>query len=143
MHRIRLSILLAGVAFLAVAGPSLGADPTPDAATDREPRAHSTPLPAPSRAVDVPPAVYATYAGRYDVATGGTLTVTNDGGVLHAVATGYRRAELIPVSVTEFVWFDPDSKANARLAFITGPSGRIKAVYRRDGTELWMARKVQ
>lgn len=57
--------------------------------------------------------------------------------------TGFRPAELIPKSETDFVWFNPDSNVKAQIIFIRDEGGRVThAAFVRDGEEVWRAKKV-
>jgi hypothetical protein len=103
----------------------------------------STRLPTRPKPAAIAPGLYKSYAGRYEIGGGKTLTVTEEGETLRGVATGMRPAELIPRSETEFVWFNPDSNVDARIVFIRDESGGVThAAFRREGVEVWRAKKI-
>ena len=104
----------------------------------------STRLPSRSRAAEVPAGLYDAYAGQYEIGPGRTLTVTREGNTLRALVTGYRPAELIPRSDTEFVWFNPEMNVYSQVIFVKGEEGRVTAAaFRREGEEVWRAKKVK
>jgi ketosteroid isomerase-like protein len=104
----------------------------------------STRLPSRPKAAAVPPGLYDAYAGRYEIGPGRTLTVTKEDGTLRAVVTGYRPAELIPRSETEFVWFNPEMNVYSQVIFVKGEDGKVTAAaFRREGEEVWRAKRVQ
>ena len=74
--------------------------------------------------VEVDPAIYDNYAGRYQLAPGFVLTVRRDGDRLLAQATGQPEFEVFPSSETEFFW----KVVDARLVFEVGDDGRATAV---------------
>jgi hypothetical protein len=53
------------------------------------------------------PAQREAYAGRYEVGPSRVLTVSVQGETLKALLPGFREAELIARSATEFAWFQP------------------------------------
>lgn len=105
---------------------------------------HSTRLPTRPTPAAVDPAVLQGHVGEYEIATGRTLAVVREGGVLRGRASGIRQSELIPRSETEFVWFSPESNAEMVIVFARDESGRTThAVLRREGAEAWRARKIR
>ena len=104
----------------------------------------STSLPArPKARAAISAALRDAYAGRYEVAPGRVLTISADGETLKANLAGFREAELIPQSETEFAWFNPEVNIRSELIFIRDDSGKVThAVYRRDGKEIWRAARV-
>ncbi len=74
--------------------------------------------------VEVDPAVYARYVGRYRLAPGFHLDVTTEDGRLFTQATGQVRVEVFPSSATEFFL----KVVDARLVFEVGDDGRAVAV---------------
>jgi hypothetical protein len=105
---------------------------------------HSTSLLSRPKAAAIARSLYTAYAGQYEIAPGRTLTVTEEGETLRGMMPGFRPAELIPKSETEFVWFNPDSNVRAQIIFIRGESGPVThAAFRRDGEEVWRAKKVK
>ncbi len=73
---------------------------------------------------EVDPAIYDSYAGRYQLAPGFILTVRRDGDRLLAQATGQPEFEVFPSSETEFFW----KVVDARLVFEVGADGRANSV---------------
>lgn len=105
---------------------------------------HCTSLPSRPKAVAIGRSIYVAYLGQYEIAPGRVLTVAEDGGVLKGAMPGFRPAELIPKSEAEFVWFNPDSNVRAQVVFIRDEGGRVThAALRRDGEEVWRAKKVK
>jgi hypothetical protein len=106
---------------------------------------HSTRLPNRPPAVAVDHAtLYPRYAGEYRVGPERTLTVSTDGAVLSALVTGFRPGELVPRSPTEFIWFNPELNVFSEVVFVIGDGGvPSEAIYRRDGLEVWRARRVR
>lgn len=102
--------------------------------------AQSTRLPNRPPAATVEPAALDACLGTYAVGEGRVLTVKKDGLVLKAMLPGFREAELVPRSSTDFVWFNPDLNVYAELRFVKDASGRAtEAVYVREGQEAWRA----
>lgn len=79
------------------------------------------------------------YAGRFALNDNRVLTLTAAGDVLKAQLAGFREAELIPQSPTEFAWFNPEVNIRSELVFIDADT----VAYRRDGKEIWRARRVK
>jgi ketosteroid isomerase-like protein len=105
---------------------------------------HSTRLATRPRAANVSPEKLDQYAGAYVVTPGRTLQVTRDGDILRGTLQGIRPTELVPVSDSEFVWFDPDSNADLRITFERNASGgALTAILRADGVERWRAAKAE
>ena len=105
---------------------------------------HSTSLPSRPKAAAIAHSLYTAYVGQYEIAPSRTLTVTEENGTLRGTMPGFRPAELIPKSETGFVWFNPDSNVRAQIAFIRDEGGRVThAAFRRDGEEVWRAKKVK
>jgi hypothetical protein len=64
--------------------------------------------------------------------------------VLRVALQGFREAELVPHSATEFVWFNPESNLYSELHFVKDASGRpTHAVWVREGEEVWRAAKAK
>ncbi|HET6934866.1 MAG TPA: DUF4440 domain-containing protein [Candidatus Angelobacter sp.] len=104
----------------------------------------STRLPTRPEPATINGAVLKTYAGQYSIAAGRSLTVTEDGGTLRAVVTGYRPAELVPKTETEFVWFNPEMNVYSEVVFVRDSSGQVtQAVFQREGVEVWRGKKVK
>ena len=104
----------------------------------------STRLPTRPPAAAVDSTVLSNYVGQYEMAPGRTLTVSEEGGVLRAQMTGFRPAELVPKSDTEFVWFNPEMNVYSEVAFLRDASGQsTQAVFRREGVELWRGIKMK
>ena len=105
----------------------------------------STRLPnRPTALTTIPPALRASYAGRYEIGPGRILTVTVQEDALKAQLPGFREAELIPRTETEFAWFNPDLNIEAQLVFVRDAAGAAThAAYRRDGKEVWRGAKVK
>ncbi len=101
----------------------------------------STRLPTrPRPSAQLSPALREAYSGRYEVGPGRVLTVRVEGETLKALVPGFREAELIPRSETEFAWFNPEVNLDAALVFVRDDAGRVThAVYRREGQEVWRA----
>ena len=84
------------------------------------------------------------YAGRYEVGPGRILTVRADGETLRANLPGFREAELIARSETEFAWFNPELNVEAQLLFVRDDAGNVThATYRRDGRDVWRAARLK
>lgn len=104
----------------------------------------STRLPSRPKAAAIDRGLYSGYAGRYEVSPERVLTVSQEGETLRALFTGFQPAELIPRSETEFAWFNPEVNTDAQLLFVKDESGRVThAVYRREGDEVWRAKRVR
>jgi CubicO group peptidase (beta-lactamase class C family) len=71
--------------------------------------------------VKLDPAVYKTYAGRYDYGNNLIITVTSDQGRIFAQATNQPQFEIFPVSEKEFIL----REINARVTFIKEPDGKV------------------
>jgi len=104
----------------------------------------STRLPLRPAAASIPPALREAYAGRYQVGPARVLTVAVQGDVLKAQLPGFREAELIPRTETEFAWFNPDLNLDAQIVFVRDDAGTVThAAYRRDGKEVWKAARLK
>jgi uncharacterized protein DUF4440/uncharacterized protein DUF3471 len=105
----------------------------------------STSLPTrPKALATIAPADRDAYAGRYELSPGRFLTVRADGEVLRANLPGFKEAELIPQSQSEFEWFNPELNVKAQLVFIRDDEGHVThAAYRRDGKEVWRAARTK
>ena len=104
----------------------------------------STRLPSRPKAAAIERNLYKDYAGQFEVGVGRTLTVTAEGETLRGLVTGFQPAELIPQSATEFVWFNPDYNVYSQIVFIRDEDGHVThATFRRDGREVWRAKKVK
>ena len=105
---------------------------------------HSTRLPTRPQAVALDAAAYAAIVGDYEIGPNRVVRIRGDARQLRVEAAGARPAELIAASATEFVWFDEDSNVDARLVVVKDSSGMVSAVVlRRDGSEVWKARRVR
>jgi hypothetical protein len=105
----------------------------------------STRLPTrPRAAVAVPPAVRDSYVGRYEVGPGRVLTISVQDDALKALLPGFREAELIARTETEFAWFNPELNIESQLLFVRDDAGAVThAAYRRDGKEVWRAPRMK
>jgi hypothetical protein len=104
----------------------------------------STRLPTrPQAAVAIPPAVRDSYVGRYEVGPGRVLTVRVEGEALKAALPGFREAELIARTETEFAWFNPELNLDAQLVFVRDGGAVTHAAFRRDGKEVWRAARAR
>jgi len=75
----------------------------------------------------VDPAVFPSYAGKYDYGMGKVLTVTEKDGRLFAQLTGQPALELLPRSETAFFWKD----VNAEITFVKNEQGKVvKGIHR-------------
>lgn len=102
----------------------------------------STRLPNRPPAAPIDASVLKRYLGEYEVAPARKLTVSEESGALRAVVTGWRPAELVPKSETEFVWFNPEMNVYSELSFVSAATGEVThAVFRREGVEVWKAKK--
>ncbi len=105
---------------------------------------HSTKLPTRPKGVVVAHSVYKSYVGQYEIGAGRALTVTEAGGTLRGLAAGIRQSELIPKSETQFIWFSPDSNVDSQITFVKDGGGRVThAAFRREGEEVWRAKKIK
>ena len=105
----------------------------------------STRLPTrPQAAVVIPSAVRDSYAGRYEVGAGRLLTVSVQDDALKVLLPGFREAELIARTDTEFAWFNPELNLDAQLIFVRDDAGAVThAAFRREGREVWRAPRVK
>ncbi|MGH9768172.1 MAG: DUF4440 domain-containing protein [Blastocatellia bacterium] len=90
--------------------------------------------------------IYEAYVGQYEISAGRTFTVLKEGDGLRAQTTGRAPGELIPKSETEFIWFNPELNVPgvAEVTFIKDEAGKVThAVFRRDGQEMWRAKKTK
>jgi hypothetical protein len=84
------------------------------------------------------------YAGRYEIGPNRVLTVSLQGDALKASLPGFREAELIPRTDTEFAWFNPDLNVESQLLFVRDGAGAVThAVWRRDGKDVWRAARAK
>ncbi|MFL6278204.1 MAG: DUF3471 domain-containing protein [Blastocatellia bacterium] len=92
----------------------------------------------PATRAKVDPKVLDTYTGQYD-APFGTLTISRDGDKLFGAPEGQEKAELIPISETEF---DVPS-VGVKVKFVKDDSGKIThMVLNHDGEEI-QAKKIK
>ena len=105
----------------------------------------STRLPnRPKALATVTPAQRDAYAGRYEVGPNRVLTVSVQGDTLKALLPGFREAELIPRTETEFAWFNPELNLESQLQFVRDDAGAVThAVWRRDGKDVWRAPRMK
>ena len=104
----------------------------------------STRLPSRPKGAAIDHRLYKGYIGQYEISAGRTLTVTEDAEMLKAVVTGFPPAQLFPRSETEFIWFNPDFNLYSEIVFIKAESGEMThAVLRREGVDLWRAKKIK
>ena len=105
----------------------------------------STRLASRPKGATIDPRILESCVGQYEIGAGRTFTVRKEGDGLKAQTTGRATGELIPKSETEFTWFNPEINLPgvAEVSFLKDASGRVtQAVFRRDGQEVWRARKV-
>jgi ketosteroid isomerase-like protein len=105
----------------------------------------STKLPTrPKALATITTAVRDSYAGRYEINPGRVLTVSAQGETLKVVLPGFREAELIPRTETEFAWFNPELNVESQIVFVRDDAGNVThAAYRRDGKEVWRGAKLK
>jgi hypothetical protein len=105
----------------------------------------STRLPSrPAALAAIAPALRDSYSGRYEIAPGRVLTVTVQGETLKAMVPGFREAELISRTETEFAWFNPELNLDAQILFVRDDAGAAThAVYRREGKDVWRAARLK
>jgi ketosteroid isomerase-like protein len=104
----------------------------------------STRLPNRPAAAAVTADVLKSYVGQYEIGLGRNLVVSDENGTLKATVPGWRPAELVPKSESEFVWFNPEMNVYSELAFLKDASGKVtNSVFRREGVEVWKARRVR
>lgn len=97
----------------------------------------STRLPSRPKAAAIDHNLYKGYVGQYEVGGGRTLAVTAEGETLKGIVTGFRPAELIPQSATDFIWFNPDFNVYSEVIFIKDGGGLVThAAFRREGQEV-------
>jgi CubicO group peptidase (beta-lactamase class C family) len=95
-------------------------------------------LPGQPEAVEVDPAIYASYAGRYQVSAEMIITVTTDSGRLFAQVPDQPQIELLPASETEFF----AEGADLRLRFEVGEDGAVTGMIILEGGQEIHAAKV-
>lgn len=105
----------------------------------------STRLPnRPPALATIAPALRDAYAGRYEVGPGRVLVVSVQGDTLRALLPGFREAELVARTETEFAWFNPDLNLESQLVFVRDADGTpTHAAWRRDGKEVWRAARLR
>jgi hypothetical protein len=104
----------------------------------------STRLPSRPKAAAIDRRLYSGYIGQYEISAGRALTVTEDGETLRGQVTGLPPAELIPRSETEFIWFNPDLNLYSEIIFIKAEGGGVThAGFRREGIDIWRAKKIK
>ncbi len=74
--------------------------------------------------VEVDPAIYDAYVGRYDYGSGQMLTVTRDGDKLMAKMTAQPKLRLLPRSKKDFFF----KVVNAEVTFVSDPGGKVIGV---------------
>ena len=89
--------------------------------------------------VSVDPAVYAAYAGRYEIAPGAMLVVVREGERLTIGSGQPPSAELFPESETEFFM----RVADARVTFVRGEGARVTGLVLHQNGQDIPARKVE
>jgi Domain of unknown function (DUF3471) len=103
----------------------------------------ASPLPQRAPAIELDPAVLATYAGLYAMASGSTLTISVEDGRLYMQPAGGPKLDLLASSPTKFFWRIMDATAE----FEVDPAGRIAAlVIRQNGRTtraVWVAAPVE
>ncbi|MDP3072319.1 MAG: serine hydrolase [Opitutaceae bacterium] len=82
----------------------------------------------PQEAAAVDKKTYADFAGRYDY-KGAVMTVTTDGGRLHAQLTGQPRHEIFPRASDEFFW----EVVEAQVVFLRNERGEVVAAQHTQG----------
>jgi len=104
----------------------------------------STRLPTRPPSVAIQPVLLKSNVGQYEMAGGRTLRVILEGDTLRAQMTGYRPAELVAKSETEFVWFNPEMNVYSEVVFLPDASSQTTyAIFRREGVEIWRGKKVK
>ena len=94
-------------------------------------------LPAPRKEANVNPALFDSYAGRYELVPGFVLTVTREADRLMLQATGQQKLELFPSSETEFFLKSVD----AQVSFVKGPEGKVDGLVLHQGGKDQTARR--
>jgi hypothetical protein len=89
--------------------------------------------------VEVDPAIYGRYVGRYQLAPGFILTVTRQGDRLFAQATGQSAFEVFPSSETEFFY----KVVEARLVFEVGDTGPATSVTLHQGGQVVPGHRIE
>lgn len=105
----------------------------------------STRLAPRPKGATIDPRIYEAYVGRYEISASRTFTVLKEGEGLKALTTGRATGALIPKSETEFTWFNAEMNVPGvtEVSFLKDASGRVThAVFRRDGQEVWRAKRV-
>jgi len=95
-------------------------------------------LPRLREAIQVDPAIYEAYVGRYELAPGLIFTVTTDTGRIFAQLTGQDRFEIYSESKTEFFY----EVVDAQLTFVVDSNGAVTGLNLRQGGQDISARKV-
>lgn len=103
---------------------------------------HSTKLLTRPQPVLISADTLRSYVGQYQIDATRNLTVTQENGLLIGQAAGIRQRELISKSVTEFIWFSPDSNVDMQVSFIRDHDGIRYAVLHSEGKEVWRAKKI-
>jgi ketosteroid isomerase-like protein len=105
----------------------------------------STRLPnRPAATATLPPALRDAYAGRYQVGPDRVLTVSVQADTLRAHLPGFKEAELVPRTESEFAWFNPELNLESQVVFVRDADGAVThAAYRRDGKEVWRAARLK
>jgi D-alanyl-D-alanine carboxypeptidase len=86
-------------------------------------------LPKQRQAVRVDPALFALYAGVYEVVPAFSLTVTREGGRIFVQATGQERFEILPAGEAEFFVRGGDSQ----ITFVRDASGAVTGLVLHQG----------
>jgi CubicO group peptidase (beta-lactamase class C family) len=86
-------------------------------------------LPARHKVITLNPTTYATYVGRYSIASKFVLRVTRDNHGLLIGRSGLAETELFPESKTMFFLKGSDAK----IVFVMGPSGRASQLVLQEG----------
>jgi hypothetical protein len=87
----------------------------------------------------VDPKVYNSYAGDYELATNFILTITSEDGKLMSQATGQPKAELFPISETEFSFKIVD----AQITFVKNEQGEITELILHQNGRNMAAKKIR
>lgn len=103
----------------------------------------STKLPVHPAAAAVAPKIYDGYTGVYRIDADRVFIVTKENGALFGLVTGRNKAELIPASDENFVWFNENNDVGfVEVAFARGADGKAAEVLlRQNGMQMWRAKK--
>jgi hypothetical protein len=97
------------------------------------------PLPAAPVVVEVDPAIYATYAGEYQIAPDFSLVISVEGDKLIVTPTGQDPAELFPESETRFFV----TVIDAQVEFQRDAAGQVTGLAFIQGGQAFPGRKIK